>query len=208
MARTIIQRRAKREAGGVRRLLGVDRVARERHADLDCTNDTKAIDSDVDVYPPVFLGPFRFRRGKSMDIARLSVTSLAVAALVIGVTAAGCSKKEETSPSRRRRPHHRAHPPRPPPRRRAPRRRPAHPRSRPTTARFCIPPADMGADTQTPGGVQLNPGRQSGCGPGLCKSGRQAADHRHHSGLPRRRSRRLEFPEQLGHAQHRGHRCT
>ena len=42
-----------------------------------------------------------------------------------------------------------------------PRIRPAHPRSRPTTARFSFP-ADIGADTQTPGGVQLNPGGNPG----------------------------------------------
>ena len=34
-----------------------------------------------------------------MDIARLSATGVAVAALVIGVTAAGCSKSEEKSES-------------------------------------------------------------------------------------------------------------
>jgi hypothetical protein len=97
-----------------------------------------------------------------MDIARLSVTSLAVAALVVGVTAAGCSKKEEpasesstsatssstsaeaTSSEESATEETSA---------------PAEPTDYGT---LLLPPADMGADTQTPGGVQLNPGGNPG----------------------------------------------
>lgn len=97
-----------------------------------------------------------------MDIARLSVTSLAVAALVIGVTASGCSKKEEspsessttatssstsaeaTSSEESATEETSA---------------PAEPTDYGT---LLLPPADMGSDTQTPGGVQLNPGGNPG----------------------------------------------
>ena len=97
-----------------------------------------------------------------MDIARLSVTSLAVAALVVGVTAAGCSKKEdapaesstsatssstsaEATSSEESAPEETS--------------APAEPTDYGT---LLLPPADMGGDTQTPGGVQLNPGGNPG----------------------------------------------
>ena len=97
-----------------------------------------------------------------MDIARLSASSLAVAALVIGVTASGCSKSDDSSESS------------------------TSATSTTTSAEattseestsaeastpaaepsdygsLLIPPADMGDDTQTPGGVQLNPGGNPG----------------------------------------------
>jgi hypothetical protein len=92
-----------------------------------------------------------------MGIARLSATSLAVVALVIGVTASGCSKEEdaksETSTSA------------------AASSTSVEATSEETTApaaeptdygSLLLPPADMGADTQTPGGVQLNPGGNPG----------------------------------------------
>ncbi|WP_099041914.1 hypothetical protein [Mycobacterium neglectum] len=99
-----------------------------------------------------------------MDIARLSVTSLAVAALVVGVTAAGCSKSEDsTSESTSATSSSTS----------------AEETSSEATAEstaeetsapaeptdygtLLLPPADMGGDTQTPGGIQLNPGGNPG----------------------------------------------
>ncbi|BBZ16474.1 hypothetical protein [Mycolicibacterium gadium] len=97
-----------------------------------------------------------------MDIVGLPATSLAVAALVIGV-AAGCSKSDDSSAESS-----------------------ASATSTTTSAEattseettseeagpaaaepsdygsLLLPPADMGSDTQTPGGVQLNPGGNPG----------------------------------------------
>jgi len=96
-----------------------------------------------------------------MDIARLSATSLAVAALVIGVTASGCSKSDDSSSS-------------------------TSATSTSTSAeatsseestsaeastpaaepndygKLLLPPTDIGPDIVTPGGVQLNPGGNPG----------------------------------------------
>jgi hypothetical protein len=98
-----------------------------------------------------------------MDIARLSATGMTVAALVIGVTAAGCSKSDDSSSEA------------------SPTTTASATSAAATTAEespaeeagtsaaessdygsLLIPPADMGADTQTPGGVQLNPGGNPG----------------------------------------------
>ncbi len=98
-----------------------------------------------------------------MDIARLSVTSLAVAALVIGVTAAGCSKKEDsTSESSTTATSSSTSAEATSSEESATEETSAPPRSRATTARSCIPPTDVGDDTQTPGGIQLNPGGNPG----------------------------------------------
>jgi hypothetical protein len=97
-----------------------------------------------------------------MDIARLSVTSLAAAALVIAVTASGCSKSEEKSEtstssaassttSAEATSSEESAPPET--------SAPAEPTDFGT---LLIPAADMGADTQTPGGIQLNPGGNPG----------------------------------------------
>ena len=98
-----------------------------------------------------------------MGIARVSATGLAVAALVIGVAATGCSKNEEESSTEET----------------------TSATSSTTSAdattseesaaeetsaaaepadygSLLIPAADLGADTQTPGGIQLNPGGNPG----------------------------------------------
>ena len=97
-----------------------------------------------------------------MDIARLSVTSLAVAALVVGVTAAGCSKKEdapaETSTSAAS-PSTSAEATSSEESATEETSAPAEPTDYGT---LLLPPADMGGDTQTPGGIQLNPGGNPG----------------------------------------------
>ncbi|BBX02411.1 hypothetical protein BST36_09880 [Mycolicibacterium moriokaense] len=100
-----------------------------------------------------------------MGIARLSATGLAVAALVIGVAATGCSKNDKESSAEET----------------------TSATSSTTTSAeattteesateetsaaeftdygsLLIPASDLGADTQTPGGVQLNPGGQPGAG--------------------------------------------
>ena len=97
-----------------------------------------------------------------MDIARLSATSLAVAALVIGVTASGCSKgddsKSESSSSATASSTSAAA---------TSSEESATETSTPAAepsdyGALLIPSADMGEDTQTPGGVQLNPGGNPG----------------------------------------------
>ncbi len=100
-----------------------------------------------------------------MDIARLSTTSLAVAALVIGVTASGCSKGDDstsessgsvtsstTSAAATSSEESSAE-------------ETSTPAAEPSDyGALLIPAADMGEDTQTPGGVQLNPGGNPGAG--------------------------------------------
>ena len=96
-----------------------------------------------------------------MDIARLSATSLAVAALVIGVTASGCSKSEEKSESSTSATSSTTSA--------------AASSSESTTeatsapaaapgdyGSLLIPPTDVSNDTQTPGGIQTNPGGNPG----------------------------------------------
>lgn len=98
-----------------------------------------------------------------MDIARLSVTGLAVTALVVGVTA-GCSSKEEsssesstsaasTTTSAEATTSEES----------AAEGATISPTAEPSDyGALLLPPADMGADTQTPGGVQLNPSGNPG----------------------------------------------
>ena len=96
-----------------------------------------------------------------MDIARLSVTSLAVAALVVGVTASGCSKKEEPSESSTSATSSSTSAEATSSEESAAEETSAP--AEPTDyGRLLLPPADMGSDTQTPGGVQLNPGGNPG----------------------------------------------
>lgn len=99
-----------------------------------------------------------------MDISRLSATSLAVAALVIGVTASGCSKgddsKSESSTSSAASSTTSAEAT-------STEASSSEETSTPAAApgdygSLLLPAADMGADTQTPGGVQLNPGGNPG----------------------------------------------
>jgi len=97
-----------------------------------------------------------------MDIARLSATSLAVAALVIGVTASGCSKGDDSksesstsSASSTTSAEATSSEESAPPETSAP--------AEPTDyGKLLVPAADMGADTQTPGGIQLNPSGNPG----------------------------------------------
>lgn len=97
-----------------------------------------------------------------MDIARLSATSVAVAALVIGVTASGCSKGDdstsESSSSATSSTTSAAA---------TSSEESATETSTPAAettdyGSLLFPAADMGEDTQTPGGVQLNPGGNPG----------------------------------------------
>ncbi len=96
-----------------------------------------------------------------MDIARLSATSLAVAALVIGVTASGCSKGDDstsesstTSSSTSAAATSSEE---------STTEETSAPAAEPTDyGSLLVPAADMGEDTQTPGGVQLNPGGNPG----------------------------------------------
>jgi len=98
-----------------------------------------------------------------MNIARLSATSLAVAALVIGVTASGCSKgddsKSESSTSSVASSTTSAEATS---EEGTPAETSAAPAEPADYGKLLLPPADMGDDTQTPGGVQLNPGGNPG----------------------------------------------
>ncbi|WP_006243598.1 hypothetical protein [Mycolicibacterium tusciae] len=96
-----------------------------------------------------------------MDIARLSVTSLAVAALVVGVTAAGCSKKEE-SPSESTTATSSTTSAEATSSEESATEETSAPAEPADYGMLLLPPADMGGDTQTPGGVQLNPGGNPG----------------------------------------------
>ena len=98
-----------------------------------------------------------------MDIARLSVTGLAVAALLVGVTA-GCSSKEESSSesstsaassttSAEATTSEES----------AAEETTSAPAAEPSDyGKLLIPPTDVGPDIVTPGGVQLNPGGNPG----------------------------------------------
>jgi hypothetical protein len=102
-----------------------------------------------------------------MEIARVSATSLAVAALFVGVTVAGCSKGEEStpesssssaasstsaeaSPSEETSAEETSAEATPPP---------AEPGD---YGALLIPASDVGSDATTPGGIQLNPGGNPG----------------------------------------------
>jgi hypothetical protein len=97
-----------------------------------------------------------------MDIARLSATGVAVAALVIGVTAAGCSKSEEKTESSTSSASSSTSAAAS-----SSEESTAEETSTPAAApgdfgSLLIPPTDVGNDTQTPGGIQLNPGGNPG----------------------------------------------
>jgi hypothetical protein len=98
-----------------------------------------------------------------MDIARLSATSLAVAALVVGVTAAGCSKKEESTPESSTSAASSSTAAEATSSEESATEETSAPPAEPSDyGSLLIPPTDVGADTQTPGGVQLNPGGNPG----------------------------------------------
>ena len=97
-----------------------------------------------------------------MDIARLSVTSLAVAALVIGVTAAGCSKKEDSTSESSTTATSSSTSAEATSSEESATEETSAPAEPTDYGTLLLPPADMGADTQTPGGVQLNPGGNPG----------------------------------------------
>src|SRR5689334_19987789 len=124
--------------------------------------DNQSIDGRVDLYPQVQHRAAHSER-KSMNIARLSATSLAVAALVIGVTASGCSKgddsKSESSTSSAASSTTSAEATS---EESTPAETSAAPAEPADYGKLLLPPADMGDDTQTPGGVQLNPGGNPG----------------------------------------------
>jgi len=99
-----------------------------------------------------------------MDIARVSATGLTIAALAIGATLTGCSKSEEpaseTSSSASST---------------SAEASPSETSAEETTAEetsapaepseygsLLLPPAEMGSNIQTPGGIQLNPGGNPG----------------------------------------------
>jgi cytoskeletal protein RodZ len=97
-----------------------------------------------------------------MDIARLSATGVAVAALVIGVTAAGCSKSEEKSESSTSAASSTTSAEASSSEESTTAETSAPPAEPSDYGSLLIPPTDVGADTQTPGGVQLNPGGNPG----------------------------------------------
>ena len=97
-----------------------------------------------------------------MDIARLSVTSLAVAALVIGVTAAGCSKKEDSTSESSTTASSSTTSAEATSSEESATEETSAPAEPTDYGTLLLPPADMGGDTQTPGGIQLNPGGNPG----------------------------------------------
>lgn len=98
-----------------------------------------------------------------MDIARLSATSLAVAALVIGVTASGCSKSDDSSSESSTSATSTSTSAEATTSEESTSAETSTPAAEPSDyGSLLLPPADMGADTQTPGGVQLNPGGNPG----------------------------------------------
>jgi hypothetical protein len=97
-----------------------------------------------------------------MDIARLSVTSLAVAALVVGVTAAGCSKKEESPSESSTSATSSSTSAEATSSEESATEETSAPAEPTDYGSLLIPPTDVGDDTQTPGGIQLNPGGNPG----------------------------------------------
>jgi hypothetical protein len=97
-----------------------------------------------------------------MDIARLSATGVAVAALVIGVTAAGCSKGEEKSESSTSAASSTTSAEASSSEESTTEATSAAPAEPSDYGSLLIPPTDVGDDTQTPGGIQLNPGGNPG----------------------------------------------
>jgi hypothetical protein len=97
-----------------------------------------------------------------MEIARLSATSLAVAALVVGITATGCSKSEEKSESSTSAASSTASAEASSSEESTTEETSAPPAAPADYGSLLIPPTDVGDDTQTPGGVQLNPGGNPG----------------------------------------------
>jgi hypothetical protein len=97
-----------------------------------------------------------------MDIARLSVTSLAVAALVIGVTASGCSKKEESPSESSTSATSSSTSAEATSSEESATEETSAPAEPTDYGSLLIPPTDVGDNTQTPGGIQLNPGGNPG----------------------------------------------
>ena len=98
-----------------------------------------------------------------MDIARLSVTSLAVVALAVGVTASGCSKKDDSSSETSTSAASSSTSAEATSSEESAAAETSTPAAEPSDyGSLLLPPADMGGDTQTPGGVQLNPGGNPG----------------------------------------------
>jgi hypothetical protein len=97
-----------------------------------------------------------------MEIARLSATGVAVAALVIGVTAAGCSKSEEKTESSTSAASSTTSAEASSSEESTTEETSAPPAEPSDYGSLLIPPTDVGDDTQTPGGIQLNPGGNPG----------------------------------------------
>jgi hypothetical protein len=97
-----------------------------------------------------------------MEIARLSATGVAVAALVIGVTAAGCSKSEEKTESSTSAASSTTSAEASSSEESTTEETSAPPAEPSDYGSLLIPPSDVGDDTQTPGGIQLNPGGNPG----------------------------------------------
>lgn len=98
-----------------------------------------------------------------MDIARLSASSLAVAALVIGVTAAGCSSSEDSSAESSTSVESTTASEEATTSEESSTAEDTTPAAEPSDyGALLMTPDDLGTDTQTPGGVQLNPGGNPG----------------------------------------------
>ena len=98
-----------------------------------------------------------------MDIARLSATSLAVAALVIGVTASGCSKGEDSKSEPATSAASSSTSAEASSSEESPTEETNTPAAEPSDyGSLLIPPSDVGDNTTTPGGIQLNPGGNPG----------------------------------------------
>ncbi|MGO4445156.1 hypothetical protein AB4Z42_17545 [Mycobacterium sp. 2YAF39] len=97
-----------------------------------------------------------------MEIARLSATSLAVAALVVGITATGCSKSEDKPESSTSSASSSTSAAASSSEESSTEETSAPPAAPEDYGSLLIPPADVGDNTQTPGGIQLNPGGNPG----------------------------------------------
>ncbi|MFI5508214.1 hypothetical protein ACIA48_12150 [Mycobacterium sp. NPDC051804] len=98
-----------------------------------------------------------------MEIVRLSATSLAVAALVIGVTASGCSKSDDSSSESSTSATSTTTSAAATTSEETTSAEASTPAAEPSDyGALLLPPTDIGPDIQTPGGVQLNPGGNPG----------------------------------------------
>ena len=98
-----------------------------------------------------------------MDIARVSATSLAVAALVIGVTASGCSKSDDSSSESSSSATSTTTSAEAATSEETTSAEATTPAAEPSDyGALLLPPGDIGPDIQTPGGVQLNPAGNPG----------------------------------------------